>query len=258
MTATTAETVAIEATVAAATPRVPRGFAPKTSLYGVDDTPAYNESPELGQRCRAHRSPRRVSLQIPQGHRSIGSRAPKPTEANIIIPSAPEYTIPAGWDGGATLPGESLSRHRRSEKVPIAALSTARIFAPTFATIKPASSQAASPFSSRTRPPQRRTSSSSMRPHPQLLNISTIDLQHELFTPAAPVEYEPTDASASYRVDPAAPSEFRQSAPVLESPEAEEAAESEAAKTITPEPSTRAQRRISRAKPQPARGPVSP
>src|SRR5205807_8267252 len=41
--------------------------------------------------------------------------APKATEANIIIPSAPEFTIPAGWDGGATLPGESLSRHRRSE-----------------------------------------------------------------------------------------------------------------------------------------------
>jgi ribonuclease E len=40
-------------------------------------------------------------------------------------------------------------------------------------------------------------------------------------TPEIEVEYEPGEASASYRVDPVAPSEFRQSAPVLEAePEA--------------------------------------
>src|SRR5665213_1466940 len=35
-------------------------------------------------------------------------------------------------------------------------------------------------------------------------------------TPHVETEYEPTEASASYRVDPVPPSEFRQSAPVLE------------------------------------------
>ena len=35
-------------------------------------------------------------------------------------------------------------------------------------------------------------------------------------TPQVEVEYEPENASASYRVDPSAPSEFRQSAPILE------------------------------------------
>ncbi len=39
-------------------------------------------------------------------------------------------------------------------------------------------------------------------------------------TPAPAQEYEPSEASASYRVDPAPPSEFRQSAPVLEPEEA--------------------------------------
>jgi ribonuclease G len=37
-------------------------------------------------------------------------------------------------------------------------------------------------------------------------------------SPAVEVEYEPEAASASYRIDPVAPSEFRQSAPVLEAP----------------------------------------
>jgi len=47
-------------------------------------------------------------------------------------------------------------------------------------------------------------------------------------TPQVEVEYEPENASASYRVDPVPPSEFRQSAPVLEpvpEPQAEPAAE---------------------------------
>ena len=35
-------------------------------------------------------------------------------------------------------------------------------------------------------------------------------------TPQAEVEYEPTDASASHRVDPVPPSEFRRSAPTVE------------------------------------------
>jgi ribonuclease G len=50
--------------------------------------------------------------------------------------------------------------------------------------------------------------------------------------PAAAQEYEPSEASASYRVDPVPPREFRQSSPVLDEPpateaEAENAAEAE-------------------------------
>ena len=51
--------------------------------------------------------------------------------------------------------------------------------------------------------------------HPDL--ISAEQLQYEAET--EPVEYEPSEASASYRIDPAAPSEYRQSAPVLDAPE---------------------------------------
>ena len=85
-----------------------------------------------GPALRAHRSARRVSLEVPQGRRNCRqpSRKRCQTPSTVtIIPCAAGYTIPAGWDGGATLPGESLSRHRRPETrqdAPIAATVAAR------------------------------------------------------------------------------------------------------------------------------------
>jgi len=52
-------------------------------------------------------------------------------------------------------------------------------------------------------------------------------------SPQVEVEYEPTDASASHRVDPVPPSEFRQSAPIVE-PEPE--AQAEPAAEVAAEP----------------------
>ncbi|WP_433968909.1 Rne/Rng family ribonuclease [Tunturiibacter gelidiferens] len=144
----------------------------------------------------------------------------KPVEINVIVPSAPAFTIPEGWDGGSILPGESLSRHRRQESrnepraehrqearadyrnaTPAASLPHAEVIreADGFSVAEPIEEQ-----------PEVLPAT-----HPDL--ISPEQLQHE--TPAEPVEYEPTDASASYRIDPAAPSEYRQSAPVLDAPE---------------------------------------
>ena len=56
--------------------------------------------------------------------------------------------------------------------------------------------------------------------------------------PAVEHEYEPSEASASFRIDPVAPSEFRQSAPVLEPEVIEEELEVEEAEAaiIVPEP----------------------
>ena len=180
--------------------RVPRGFAPKTSLYGVDDSPSYEETaagpaPEPfllpGESLSKYRN---ASEEPAASNAPVAT--PKAVDANIILPSAPEFAIPAGWDGGATLPGETLSRHRR---------------------------------------PERREAVTTYKEEPKA---------------AAPVEYEPVEASASYRVDPAAPSEFRHSAPVLEAPvetaeeaqveavpeEAHEEAIAHPTHTITPAP----------------------
>jgi ribonuclease E len=173
-------------------PRVPRGFAPKVALYGVDNSVAHNESPEPmvlpGESLSKYRK---------GGDEPVATS--KTGDANVIIPAPPEFTIPSGWDGGATLPGETLSRHRRSD--------------------------------SRTEHRQdcradSRREAEPMQPQAQVIQEQTeVQLRDEESAPAEPVDYEPTVASASYRVDPVAPSEYRQSAPVLDAPIEEPAAE---------------------------------
>jgi ribonuclease G len=199
--------------------RVPRGFAPKTSLYGVDDTPAYNEFPDSANAPEPIVLPGESLSKYRKESEASTSSAPKPTEANIIIPATPEYTIPSGWDGGDTLPGESLSRHRRSEN-----LADRR---PPYRQDIRTDHRSSEPGTQLNQKPNAVPAAGNIEKQPEAVLAASpelsahSDLQHEPFTPAAPIEYEPTDASASYRVDPAAPSEFRQSAPVLEVPEAE-------------------------------------
>jgi ribonuclease G len=222
-------------------PRVLRGFAPKTSLYGVDDTPAQNESAESAIALEPIVLPGESLSKYRKESETPAATTFKPAEANIIIPSAPEYTIPAGWDGGDTLPGESLSRHRRREvsrENPVENIPDRR-----------------SPYRQNIRTEVRadepgfESNSEAIQETPAVSQAENIEQQHEFIAasaepvsaidlhsePSTPVEYEPTDASASYRVDPAAPSEFRQSSPVLEFPVAEspEAEAAEAAEPIT-------------------------
>jgi ribonuclease E len=212
--------------------RVPRGFAPKTALYGVDDTPAYNESTDSANAPEPIVLPGESLSKYRKDSEASTAAAPKPTEANIIIPAAPEYTIPSGWDGGATLPGESLSRHRRAEN-----FSERR--SPYRQDIRTDHSSSPEPGTQVNQEPNEVRAAENIQHQPEAVlaaspePISPADLQH------VPVEYEPTDASASYRVDPAAPSEFRQSAPVLDVPEAEapeaEVSEAEAQEIKIPE-----------------------
>ncbi len=190
--------------------RVPRGFAPKTSLYGVDN--AY-ESPELDANAS---DPIVLPGESLSKYRKDSPEStvhtPRLADANIIVPAAPEYTIPSGWDGGATLPGESLSRHRRSEVQPDRRSpyrQDIRDNSAPFTEAKAEPVSVAEPFAH----PSETSQATHSEPAPVL------ELHHEITATA--IEYEPTDASASYRVDPAAPSEFRQSAPVLDAPEAE-------------------------------------
>jgi ribonuclease E len=183
-------------------PRVPRGFAPKTSLYGVDETPVSDGPiPEPivlpGESLSKYRK---------GGEEPAASSSTKPADATIIIPQVASYAIPEGWDGGATLPGETLSRHRRSEprqeyrNNPQPQEPRARV-------IHEADGASVAPVSE------------------EVVEALIATVAEPVYKePAAPVEYEPTEASASYRVDPIAPSEFRQSGPVIEAPVEEQPA----------------------------------
>jgi ribonuclease E len=202
-------------------PRIPRGFAPKTSLYGVEDSPAYDQAPELDSNA-----PEPIILpgeslsKYRKGGDEPTAAASAAAQINVIIPSAPEFSIPEGWDGGSILPGETLSRHRRQEN-----------------RNEPRAEHRQQP-----RADNRNDSPSHPLPRAEVIReadgfsvaevieeqpevllatpselVSAEQLQHQ--APVESVEYEPTDASASYRIDPVAPSEYRQSAPVLEVPE---------------------------------------
>ena len=93
--------------------RAPSRLRPRPPLR-VEDAPA-NQTPELDAIAEPIVLPGESLSKYRKGGETPAASASKPAEVNVIIPAAPEFTIPAGWDGGATLPGESLSRHRRSE-----------------------------------------------------------------------------------------------------------------------------------------------
>jgi ribonuclease E len=185
--------------------RVPRGFAPRVAFYGVDDAPAH-DAPEggavepiilPGESLSKYRKDAETASSAPT--------AVKPVESNVIVPSAPGYIVPNGWDGGATLPGESLSRHRRGEEVR-----------------QPRAERRERQEASYRNAPAAPEVHASVVEAPEQKAEAFVEEVHEV---VVPVDYEPTDASASYRIDPVAPSEFRQSAPVLEESEVVEAAE---------------------------------
>jgi ribonuclease E len=224
-------------------PRVPRGFAPKTSLYGVDDSPAYGQSPESDASAA---EPIILPGESLSKYRKGGdeptaspSAAHGAAEQNVILPAAPSFAIPAGWDGGATLPGESLSRHSRSEgraehreesrssyrNNPEPALPRAQVIheaegVSVAETIEeqPEVLQAAHPDLVS---PGQLEYEPVVAAQPQTAAIPASPSTPEPAVAAEPAEYEPVDGSASYRVDPAAPSEYRQSAPVLDPPQEE-------------------------------------
>jgi ribonuclease E len=208
--------------------RAPRGFAPRTSLYGVDDSAAH-ESSEIS--AEPIILPGESLSKYRKDTETPATSAPKLSEANIIIPAAPGFTIPNGWDGGDTLPGESLSRHRRQEN-----RQENRQDSRT-------EHRQNTRENYRNREPEIRAEVVDNSRHVGVVEPipEPIAQQPEVLQsapiPEAHVEYEPTDASASYRVDPAAPSEFRQSAPVLEAPETvEEVHDHSTVHSITPSP----------------------
>ena len=218
---------------------------------------------------------------------AASTHAAAPTVSVTLAPPANLYTVAEGWDGGDVLPGETLSRRRPSDSRPDQRPDQSRrdFDRDSRRDSRPGRNDRGS------RGEPRRDNRSDFRQaepvrsveEPQHLQpsaaIETVQEQHEpvaatpetsafeaspAATPEAPIaapepvaqheaEYEPQDASASYRVDPLPRSEYRQSAPVLESEAAPEVEEQ-----IT-EDRTRTHRRTPSKPPQlPSRTPKSP
>ena len=103
-------------------PRVPRGFAPTRSLYGVESAAEKQEAP-YGQIVEsvAASGEQPEPLILPgeslSKYRKGGEDA-RPATPRSQAAATPETTflVDPSWDGGAILPGETLSRYRRSSE----------------------------------------------------------------------------------------------------------------------------------------------
>jgi ribonuclease G len=280
--------------------RVPRGFAPSLDRYGVQGSsvsttgPVANAYPDANEVVSAE--PIILPGESLSKYRKGGEEpaAAKPVTDAIPVTLAPPanlYTIAAGWDGGAVLPGETIrprsgsaesrpeprdgrrdrgrDRDGRRDGRPNrdGRFEVRREGRADFRNGAPAAPQssfvpaAASVIQDVDGPSVAETPETQPEvvraPHPEQYAAS--EILHETAAPVGepvveatseavpqPVaEYEPTEAAVSYRVDPLPRSEYRQSAPVLESEpellveteEVEEALVHESlAHTVTPSP----------------------
>jgi ribonuclease G len=264
--------------------RAPRGFEPSRNLYGADSEagsgtgPIANAYPD--EDLAAGAEPIILPGESLSKYRKGGEEKPSagatiPATTVTLAPPANLYTLAEGWDGGATLPGETISQRNPSSE----SRSDSR---GSRDSRRDGRGERNNRNNSRTdRAETRQESRRDLRNEPVAGNDATISAvesavvlqqpqeisspsaesvllaevvrefnQHDIAeahivesaevaqtaeavapeTPAlettepeavaaevaAPVEYEPEDASASYRVDPVPPREFRQSAPVVE------------------------------------------
>ena len=217
-------------------------FAPRVSQAGTSEEP----SVDLSASAEPFILPGESLSKYRRGEEpSAGESAPKPAVPNLVIAKPSTEVEPLlGWDGGATLPGETLSRHRGRDNE--------------------AQSQATGDSAERGQDRRRerdgrrgrggrdqRDAQTAYSGRPRGLDPAeavqpAVTSQHEpedvvlplhedgsdaertalLESPETPetvefqetvAEYEPgEDASASYRVDPSGPSEFRQGSSVEE------------------------------------------
>jgi len=262
------------------TQRFPRGFEPTRNLYGVNSgetsgtgpiANAYPGEDDLVAGAEPIILPGESLSKYRKGGEEQAAVKPEPPASITLAPPANLYTLAAGWDGGATLPGETLSRHRapdsRSDSREARNRSSRDFAREGRRDVRPDRNDrsegsrdsragqsndapmAAAAVSSSSVDSQKdltsATETDQQLDHPSVAETQAaeIHIAPEVTLPvvsqpgaaAAPEpvpqveeEYEPESASASYRVDPVPPSEFRHSAPVLEpaqQPQAEPAAE---------------------------------
>jgi ribonuclease G len=235
--------------------RGPRGFEPSADRYGFSGE-AGGTGPIANAYPDADSGPVGEPIILPgeslskyrkgddhpaQPAAAASAHAVPPTTSVTLAPPANLYTVAEGWDGGDVLPGETL-RRRPSDSRP-----DARPGRDSERDSRRGRNDRNSRDGRRDNRSEFRNQNESVRTaddtrHPQpSAATQTAEEQHEsvpvapeiptLQAIAAPVppatqpeaEYEPQDASASYRVDPLPRSEYRQSAPVLEPEAAPEA-----------------------------------
>ncbi|HEY4382313.1 MAG TPA: Rne/Rng family ribonuclease [Acidobacteriaceae bacterium] len=228
--------------------RAPRGFAPSRDLYGVDSGEASGTGPIADAYAD---DPAAEPIILPgeslskyrKGEESAAS-APQTTIAApvTLAPPANLYTLAEGWDGGATLPGETLSRRRPTESRHESERprrdfdrEPRRDREARFENRRDDRSDRrnAAPIAEQRTDEAVPSAPAEIAPEPIVASVEAVPVAPVAAAPEpilhVEAEYEPSEASASYRIDPAAPSEFRQSAPTLEPPveEAEPIAEPE-------------------------------
>ncbi len=195
-----------------------------------------------------------------RGDASSAAASARPAPSGSSAKPSTLVEVPTGWDGGAVLPGESLSRHRRSESrapesrshwtaSPVEPSSFSA--APTIVIGSEPEHAAETTAAAATQEPEARLESAWTpapieAPEPQAPTLSDVavaleqpptpvdvavaesqgSIAEEISTPEAETveevhEYEPEDASASHRVE-APRSEMRVSLPIEEVEEVEE------------------------------------
>jgi ribonuclease G len=154
--------------------------------------------------------------------------APKP-QVTVRPSTLVEEVAAASWDGGFVLPGESLSRHRgrRAEQAPEAAaeaepMEAAEVVAA--AAVEIAEPETVEIVESPVEAVVEAAAPVIETATPEVLEAAEEDIHEE-----EEEEFEPEEGSASYRVDPSAPSEFRVSTPEPENSATEEVEEELAA-----------------------------
>ena len=231
--------------------RSPRGFEPRRDRYGAGD-----DTSGTGPVAGAYDAPAAgEEIMVLPGeslarHRRGGdaeaapaastTSAPPIANTTPLAPPASLYTLAEGWDGGDVLPGETIRpRGPESRAAELRNFDRGSGRGPRRDRDNRRDSRGARPdnrddrrFDSRPAPRRDEfaapvTENPSAVPVPEAepasLTEPPVEIGAVASTPHVETEYEPAEASASYRVDPIPPSEFRQSAPVAE--EAESAAE---------------------------------
>ena len=187
----------------------------------------------------------------PTAAKPVDASAPQPRAGVILAKPSTLIETPLAWDGAGPLPGESISRYRGpSEEIP--ALVQHDPVAPDEVQEETAYSEEIA------------VSTENLEPHAivaggeEASTLHEAEAQETVWTPevaapaaeviaetqeevqasladeplAAAVEFEPEEASASYRIDPSAPSEFRFAASASSLVEEEVAPEEEAFQQI--------------------------
>jgi ribonuclease E len=228
-------------------PRVPRGFAPSLDRYGVDTGDTGSTGPIADAYGEEATSAEPIILpgeSLGKYRKDAGTPAETKAPEAIPVTLAPPanlYTVAAGWDGGAVLPGETLRRRpaeetrpeprgreqrperggraetRRDDRAgfrrevapaPESQWEAPRVVEVPAALIAEPQAEPVEPIT-HAEPPVVEAAQETVAAEPEVVEAK----------PIVEAEYEPSEAAASYRVDPSPRSEFRQSAPVVEAEE---------------------------------------